>query len=352
MKLFNKTTLVSTIAIVLTTLPLIAQSASWRTCNDKKQHWKSDQASMYLSTTSFPIGGQWDLHTQYMMSEWNAVGGSNFRFFVGRDTDGSHSSSNGKNEVYFEYKPSESYLGVTRSRMTCYWLFGTHYGYDEADIGINTRYSWTLSDFTGSTTGSPYNFELVMLHELGHAAGLLHYDGRPDTMNTYYYNGGSIGHYHNVEPHADDRWGLRVLYPDSSTDRDVSASRFYNTGGGSSSSNKVRTTGGSWVTSVGRGSQYDLEYTMENLGTQSETAYVNFYISTNSYISTGDTFIGSSGWNLPSGSYVTADKRITIPNSLSPGTYYIGYKADPNNNIAESSESNNFVSLLHQITVY
>ncbi|WP_196158538.1 CARDB domain-containing protein [Reinekea sp. G2M2-21] len=340
------------VAAALTLASLDVNAAAWRTCDGKKQHWKSDWTNMYLSTTSFPIGSDWDLHTQYMMSEWNAVGGSNFKFYVGRDTDGSHSSSNGKNEVYFEYKPSESYLGVTRSRFNCYWLFGTQYGYTEADIGINTRYAWTLSDFTGATTGSPYNYELVMLHELGHALGLLHSDGRPATMNTYYYSGGPIGHYNDVEPHGDDRWGLRLLYPDSTTERDVSVSRFYNTGGGSSSTNKVRTTGGSWVTSLSRGSQYDLEYTVENLGTQTESAYIQFFISTNSYISTSDTYIGSASWSMPTGSYATADKRFTVPSGLAPGTYYIGYRVDPNSAIPESSESNNYVSLLHQITVY
>jgi hypothetical protein len=335
----------------LAALAMTANAAAWRTCNGNKQIWRSDWTNMYLSTTSFPIGSQWDLRTQYKMAEWNAIRGSNFRFYVGRDTDGSHNSSNGRNEVYFEYKPSDSYLGVTRSRLTCYWLFGTRYGYDEADIGINTRYAWTLGDFTGSNTGSPYNFELVMMHELGHALGLLHYDGRPDTMNTYYFNGGPIGHYNTVEPHADDRWGLRLLYPDSTTERDVSVSRFYNTGGGASSFNRVRNTSGSWVTSLNRGSQYDLEYTLENLGTQGETPSIRFYLSTNNYISTGDTYLGGAGWNIPSGSYATADKRFTVPTGLRPGTYYIGYVVDPTGSIPEGSESNNFVSLLHLLTI-
>ena len=278
-------------------------------------------------------------------------GRSNFKFYVGRDTDSSHSSGNGKNEVYFENKPKESYLGVTRSRYTCYWLFGDHWGYKETDIGINTRYSWTTRDFTGTVTGSPYNFELVMLHELGHAFGLSHSDGRVATMNTYYYNGGPNGHSNTVEPHGDDRYGIRLLYPDSSTDRDISVSRFYNTGGGSSSFNRVSTTGGAWRTTLSRGGRYRLQYTMENLGTRSESPQIKFYISTNSYISTADTYLGSSTWSIPAGSYATANKTFTVPNSLTPGRYYIGYRADPHSNIPESNEGNNFVSLLHPIDV-
>ena len=58
-----------------------------------------------------------------------------------------------------------------------------------------------------------------------------------------------------------------------------------------------------------------------------------------------------TGWNMPSGSYATADKRFTVPTGLRPGTYYIGYVVDPTGSIPENSESNNFVSLLHPLTI-
>jgi len=327
-----------------------SEAASFRTCNGHKQTWRSDRTTMYINTNSMPVGSIWDLQTQYMMHEWNTIKGSNFTYYVGRDTDGSVNTSNGKNEISFLYKPSESYLGITNSRYKCYWLFGTKYGYTETDIHLNTRYSWTSHGFTGSNTGSPYNFQLVMLHELGHALGLLHSDNRPATMNTYYYNGGPNGHYNRVEPHGDDRYGLRILYPDSSTGRDVSVSRFHNTGG-STSKNIIKTISGSRTTRLYRGSQYDLQYTMENLGTQSESVNIRFYISTNSYISTADTYIGSTTWNMGAGSFATATKRITIPTSLASRTYYIGYIIDPYNNIPENDNLNNRVSLLDRITV-
>ncbi|GJQ57527.1 MAG: hypothetical protein D8M57_18940 [Candidatus Scalindua sp. AMX11] len=339
------------LGFALSVISTQADAAGWRTCSGNKITWDNDRTTMYINTYSMPIGSSWNLNFQYAMSEWNEVGGSDWKFYLGYDFDGTYNNSNGKNEVYFKYRPSESYLAVTKSRWECYWFFGTHEKYLESDVEFNTKYSWTTSTFNGWNTGSPYNFRLVALHELGHALGLLHSDGKPATMNTYYYNSGTVGHYNKIEPHGDDRYGLRILYRDSSTDRDLSVCRFRNTGGGSSTTNKVYTTSGNWVTSLSRGNSYDLYYTMENFSTQTETAKVNFYLSSNRYISTSDRYVGSTTWSMPAGAYATAKKRFTIPTNLTPGTYYIGYKADPNGSITESSESNNFVSLLHSITI-
>lgn len=329
----------------------VSKAANVSTCDDKIQRWKSDNTTMYLNTRSFPVGSSWDLHTQYMMSEWNAVGGSNFKYYVGRDTDGSVSSTNGKNEIAFMSEPNETHLAVNWKRWDCYWLFGTKYGFIESDIYLNTRYSWTLSDFTGWNTSSPYNFELVMLHELGHGLGLNHQNNRPSIMNQYYYNSGPNGHYNKVEPHADDRHGVRYIYPDNSTDRDVSVSRFKNTGA-SSAVNRLLRTSGSYANKAKKGEQLDVEYLVENLGTQTESAKVQFFISTNTYISTGDISLGYTTWTLPKGTHAQSKKRITIPLSMATGNYYIGYIVDPDRNIPESSTQNNSVSLLDKVYIY
>jgi hypothetical protein len=71
--------------VVLAFFASVAEASSWRTCDGKKQIWKSKNTTMHISTTSFPIGSIFDLHTQYSMSEWNADG-ANFNFLVGRDT--------------------------------------------------------------------------------------------------------------------------------------------------------------------------------------------------------------------------------------------------------------------------
>lgn len=335
------------------------EAASWRTCGGEKRTWNGNSATMSLSTTSMPIGGTWDRETQYMMSEWTDVAGSNFEFKVGRDTNGSSAHRNNVNEVNFIYEPNESYIATTHYRYDyCFWFFGSIIGgeYEEMDIHFNTRWQWTTAPYRG-WNAQPYNFQLTMLHELGHALGLLHQDGLLSIMNTRYPFGGPNGHFNQVEPHADDREGLKILYPDSSTEIDIAVSRFRNTGASVTANEVYTVIGGEAPTrSVAMGIQHSIEYTMENLGTQAEVIDIKFYISTNSYISSFDTYLGTTRWNVSAGRSMTFKQRITVPMSLPPGTYYVGYLVEINDAtgtlIPDDTSDNNHVSLLNPITIY
>lgn len=348
--------------LALSTVSFGAQAAEWNTCstNGKALTWPIHQtADMYISTKSIPERSVWDIHTLKMMGQWMTVGGSNFKFGMVRDRDGTTHTHNGINEIDFKDLPFESSIARTYMRFDCYWeRDAPETGLVEADISLNKRYSWTVADFKGADTAtgaadSPFNFEIVMLHELGHALGLAHSDSHLATMSGYYPYGGPNGHKNEVEPHADDRYGLRILYPGGSTERDLSVSRFHDTVY-AAKLNFVSTThtDGLVITRLNKGGQYDIQYTVENLGTRTEIANILFYISTTPYISIEDAFIGSAALSMPAGTVWSAEKRITIPTSLASGTYYIGYLVDPTLYIPESNEGNNSVSLLHPVTIH
>jgi hypothetical protein len=324
----------------------VAGAASWNTCNGTNIRWNNGWTNMYISTTSFPPGSAWDADIQDAMWHWNNVKGSGFNFYYGRDTDGSHSPSNGMNEMYFSSADTGSALAVTLIRSHCYWLFGTQTGLDETDVAFNTSLAWNTGAFNYANLGSPYDFEGVALHELGHVQGLNHEDRWMATMNSYYPNSGPLGYYKENDPLADDRWGVRQLYPDGTTEVDVAGSAFKHTGTGTSG------LVGS-PTSAARGSNVTIEYTFSNQGTATQSFNTGFYLSTDAYISAADIQLGMN-YGAWAGSGVTAtfSRTLTIPTWVAPGWYYLGFKVDPLNYVVENNESNNGQPMPRQIYIY
>lgn len=325
----------ATLAALAALLPGTAGAYSWTTCGDRTVVWSGSRATMAINTTSFPVGSTWDGRLQNAMWHWNNVKGAGFNFFVARDTDGTFSHGNGVNEMYFSAADSGTALAVTHSRYTCYWLFGYHAWRNEADVSFNTSYAWTTGPLSYANLGSPYSFESVALHELGHVLGLGHEDRWMATMNSYYPNSGPLGYYKEWDPLADDREGVRFLYRDATTETDVAGSAFKRSGSGTS-------TRVSSPTVASRGTFVTLEFSFANQGTSTRTFDINFYLSTNSLISTADRYLGgNSGAWAAAGAMGTFSRTLFIPRDIAPGTYYLGFLLDPRGAIAENNESNN-----------
>lgn len=324
----------------------LAQAASWLNCEGSPIKWNSNRADMYISTTSFPAGSVWDGALQNAMWHWNNVKGAGFNFYVGRDTDGSSNPDNGRNEVYFNAAHAGTALAVTRMRYHCYWFFGTHRGIDETDIAFNTSLAWNTGAVNYGALGSPFHFESVALHELGHALGLMHSDGVLATMNSFYPAGGSMGNHKEIDPLPDDRRGIRSLYPDFTTEVDVAGSAFKRTGSGSSGV----VSSPSWAY---RGNTVNIEVTIANLGTASRSFNIGFYLSSNDFISTSDRLLGTNfGASLSAGGLLTFTRTLTIPANVAPGTYTLGFLVDNNGAVAEANEGNNGQPMPRTITIY
>jgi len=328
--------------------PSAAQAYSWSTCWDRTVKWNRGWNTMALTAITIPPGSDWDVRYQNAMWHWNNVKGSSFTYYYSR-AGNTVSLGNGVSEVYGTDLGTGGTLGVTRTRYHCNrtWFFDWSYsiGIDETDMAFNTRVLWSLGPLNYGNLGSPISFESVALHELGHALGLGHEDRRLATMNSYYPNSGPLGHYKEWDPLGDDRLGARYLYPDGTTETDVAGSVFRWVGSGSSGLVYAPQT-------ARRGDTVTLQYTVQNLSTSARNFDAGFYLSTNDYISTSDTLLGTSGFSAPAGSYGTFYRTLTIPTNIAPGAYWLGFLVDRNNAISESNEYNNNMEMPFSIRIY
>ncbi|WP_027134879.1 matrixin family metalloprotease [Geminicoccus roseus] len=316
-----------------------AQAYAYTTCSGVPVKWQRGWTNLSINTVSLPPGSVWDIRFQNAMARWNNVKGSGFNFYFLRDTDGTYSNTNGVTEIYFARNLGTA-LAVTFFRWQC-----SSRNIIETDIGFNLNYSWTTSPLSYDSLGSPYSFESVALHELGHSLGLNHEDRWLATLNSFYPNSGPVGYGKEWDPLADDRAGARFLYPDGTTEVDLAASDFKRTGAGTSGLTS------SSLAAV-RGATAVMEQTFHNFSTSRRTFNIGFYLSTNDIISTGDRLLGTNtgAWADP-GVSVTFSRTLAIPGNVSPGRYWLGFILDRDAQHAEDREGNNALAMPRPITI-
>ncbi|HEV2562012.1 MAG TPA: CARDB domain-containing protein, partial [Rhizomicrobium sp.] len=89
-------------------------------------------------------------------------------------------------------------------------------------------------------------------------------------------------------------------------------------------------------------------YHINNVGSSAAaSSTAGIYLSTDSTITTSDTRINTHATpSLAAGASDIESVVLTLPTTLTPGTYYIGAIADYTNTIAESDETNNASSAI------
>lgn len=105
-------------------------------------------------------------------------------------------------------------------------------------------------------------------------------------------------------------------------------------------------TAASGPTSAGPGTTVTVSNTVMNQGNGGASGFtVGLYLSTDTMITTADTFVGSRTLAaLGAGLSSNVATNVTIPASLAPGTYYWGVIADYTSVLSESNEANNALS--------
>lgn len=92
--------------------------------------------------------------------------------------------------------------------------------------------------------------------------------------------------------------------------------------------------------SVAQGGSFSAQYNVYNVGwAATGTVTVDFYLSTNTTISTGDRLVGSRTLTLNANTYSRPTTSFTVPCSVPTGTYYFGWIA--RSAVAEYSTDNN-----------
>jgi len=208
-----------------------------------------------------------------------------------------------------------------------------------SDISYNSAIPWTISE-----TGSGALFQGTALHELGHAIGLAHNFYATSVMN--YYQPKPI----DAHLMPDDVKYLYDKFPNkvkSVTDMGVWAY--------SCSGYKTYAAATATPSSVSPGDAIEVDgIYVGNLrnGTQSG-AVIKFYLSTNTSISTSDTYIGQvsfSDWGAAIGN-TYSNIVFSIPSTVAQGTYYVGMIIYANGFSTDSITYNNTAYLPTSITV-
>lgn len=307
---------------------------------DLKSHtWPTDP-TMRVATVSFPSGSIWREDLERGVGRWNGLSGmwlefdlsfSNFNSF-NAPCDGT--SGDGENNVAF----------VDAADVDGGW--GLHCSDSdgserlESDIMFNADISWRtgVQDERVRFTDMP-TFLKVVVHEFGHSVGLNHFDTEPAVMSQGYdghlWWGGSETYRHH--PMADDIAGARALYSHSNAETDVTAMNFEMSGATSTAIWRSDSAN----TNVNAGGTVNVEYSVANVGTAGANFALGVYLSTNDYISTGDTYLGGFSYYLPAHYVWERDKTFSIPINVAPGTYYVGVVVDTGSTLSENRESNN-----------
>ena len=311
-------------------------------------HWSGNQVTMNIHPSDFPSGGSWHSRIISAMSSWYYPNcpGSNFTTYylanpVQRDPEDNNDGYNTIGWGTFEW----GILAQTLHHRS--WFFW--WSWVEADIAVNLNADWALDENSADPV-PPYetiNFEGVVCHEMGHVTGLSpHEDRTPRValMNSIY----SFGSEEDWWMHGDDRNGLRTLYSGSGTEVDVQLIGWKKTT--NSSSERSVPVNAPSPTTVCVGDNVTVQFTGENLGTQSHNnVFMRVYLSTNVIITTSDIPVGNGSFNFAPASggnsnvpIVTAQMTVTIP-TVQSGTYYLGGIVDYNNALSETREGNNAI---------
>lgn len=290
--------------------------------------WPGAVAHLRIDSAGFPAGSAESRALTGAMEDWNAVGGSEFVFTHEHVADAqAEDHGDRRNGVDFSSAVQPSALAVTHWSSSGGLLVG-------ADILFRSSVNWSAS---GAPAIDEQDLGSTARHELGHALGLDHSQLSCDetVMGAVC---GYAGRVRLLQP--DDEAGVRSLYPGvSRTPATLPAPRVdWSLSQASLSSTRARP-----------GETVELRFRLQNAGSRSgERPPLRYLLSVNRDLGPQDTQlrdVPTRGQVMNSGSALIFTQPLRIPSGATPGAYFVGVVADPDDADAELSEQNNALAL-------
>lgn len=339
-----------------------ATAYSWFQYGGYDVVWASNQSLRFMSPSTFPPASATETLYLNALGLWMLVPSSDFAYFYDYYEPTEIDPYDGYSDTVAV--PAEwldpGVLGVTYMVNNGPQWYDMDQLFSDFPAGVGWNFEGNPScDSIANPTMYGYSFLLTATHELGHALGLGHDPqgteppGSPwfiGTMNPRYPCGGPIGVEAIVEVHADDRNGIRYLYPHSGQAQPV-----------------VDLANGGYVpgTTIGRavpaavspatvypGGVITLPSTIENFGnTHCFNVRQGFYLSVDEIIDTGDLLLGDLRWDLALGDGFQFEAEADMPADLAAGTWYVGSILDDLDEVIEEYEDNNVHAYCVPLTV-
>ncbi|HAH05565.1 MAG TPA: hypothetical protein DCM05_03415 [Elusimicrobia bacterium] len=323
-------------------------------CNTK---WPTNNVAAVINNADFTLGTAYDTALKTGINRWNNLPGS---VFSADYTNGACTRKDSADHVNCLSWDVNEVMAVgalataygTRSMVILDPPTNTQAAYCDfvdSDILFDDDLAWSTALTLANEAAPPYNFLAVAAHEFGHTVGFMHDTANISIMGAY-SNPGASGPYgydpnNDIQLHADELGGLRALYPAGTVGQDIAILPWKigaPAGGYSTVWKTIYSIAAPDSTPAGTLNRSDggaqIEYTLMNRGTASQTFNVGFYLYQNAawrlLSKTNDVTLAAGAWG-------TSVRVLTLPLDVAPGNYTFKVVADCDNTVAETSETNN-----------